>query len=74
VIKLNALIKQRISESLLERVDAIAEKKSMTRTAFINMVLADYIDEIDDRVKIAELTKRIEILEKDFFEKKEKGN
>jgi predicted DNA-binding protein len=66
---LNALFKQRMSDSLEKRISALAKERGMNRTAFINMILANYVDSIDEKVMLTELVKRVESIEKEIFKK-----
>jgi len=63
---LNARFTHTVSDDLNERIEAIAEQKGMTKTAFINMVMADYVGAYEDPGFFNEIRKRIEKIEKEI--------
>ena len=54
-----------VPDDLNERIDVIAEQKGMTKTAFINMIMADYVGAYEDPGFYNEMRKRIKVIEED---------
>lgn len=68
--KLNARFSQTMPDELNQKLEEIAEKKGMTKTALINMIASDYVDFFTDPGFFAEVRKRIERIEKELKTKK----
>ena len=60
---------QRMPDDLHKRVKKVAKEKGMTITGMINMLLTDYVD---GESEIEAIKKRLDVLEKEVFEKKKK--
>jgi predicted DNA-binding protein len=70
---MNARFTHTAPDDLNERIEAIAGQKGMTKTAFINMVMADYVGAYEDPGFFNEIRKRIEKIEQEIRDlKKEK--
>jgi predicted DNA-binding protein len=68
--KLNARFTQAMPDELNEKIEKLAEKKGMTKTALINMVMADFIGYFESPMSYyAEIKKRIERIEEKLEEK-----
>ena len=63
---MNARFTQTVPDDLNERIEAIAEQKGMTKTALINMVMADYVGAYEDPGFFNEIRRRIEKIEKEI--------
>ncbi len=74
VIQLNARFTHTVPDDLNEKIEGIAEQKGMTKTAFINMVMADYVGAHEDPGFFNEVRTRIEKIEKELEELKNKPN
>lgn len=72
VMNLNPRFSQTMPTDLHETLKGIAQEKGMTLTALINAVMADYAGTSDNPGFITELRTRIEKLEKEVREMKEK--
>lgn len=56
-------------DDLNQKLEEIAEKKGMTKTALINMIASDYVGYFEDPGFFAEVRKRVDALEKEVYKK-----
>jgi predicted DNA-binding protein len=57
-------------EDLNDRVEKFAEAKGLSKNAFINQVMADYVGICDDPSFFTEVRRRLEKLEKEVLQNK----
>ena len=59
----------RIEKSLKVKAEKIAEKEGVTLSALIRRLVADYVGADEHADEIAEIKQRLEIIEKEIFDK-----
>ena len=69
---MNARFTHTVPDDLNKRIETIAEQKGMTKTAFINMVMADYVGAYEEPGFFNEIRKRIENIERELENLKNK--
>jgi predicted DNA-binding protein len=62
---MNARFSQSMPDELEKRIAKLAKEKKMSKTAFINQVMADYVGMTDEPGFYTEIIRRIESLEKE---------